>query len=72
MWAEGFLMTTPLIFASAITRITDPKIAADELAQSLSRQLDGRRPDLALVFTCGHASHVAAELAEAVSQSLGA
>ena len=65
-------MTTPLIFASAITRITDPKIAADELAQSLSRQLDGRRPDLALVFTCGQAPHVAAELAEAVSQSLGA
>lgn len=60
-----------LQFASALSRASDPAEAANALAPSLSLGLHGQLPDLALVFIAGHLEN-AAEVAEAVSSSLGA
>jgi small ligand-binding sensory domain FIST len=60
-----------LLFASALTRLSDPAEAANDLALQLRRQLLGQRADLALAFIAGHHKQ-ATEVSRALSESLDA
>ncbi len=65
-------MTDPMSFASAVTRNTDPREAANELSAQIAAQLNKRAPDLALVFMSRFDPDGAVEVAECISAALKA
>src|SRR3989304_5969961 len=58
-------------FAPAITTERDPESAVTALADRIGGELSDGRPDLALMFICGHALSNVAQIAEGVRARLG-